>query len=216
MTRIRKLRKILVLTAVYLTVQSGPTFATAAQAPQQPAHTRSPAKRPPIVSRKLWNAKHPTGKAAKHTPRFITIHHTGMPQKPELTLEQKMRGLQNFSQNEGKLASGKSKLAWFDVPYHYYIASDGRVAEGRKIKYVGDTNTEYDPAGHALVVLEGSFGKEQPTAKQVESMKKIVAWLARKYNVPAANIKGHGDYAKTGCPGENLKILLPELRVIVH
>lgn len=46
-------------------------------------------------------------------------------------------------------------------------------------------------------------------------MKKVVAWLARKYEVPADAIKGHGDYAKTGCPGENLKILLPELRKIM-
>lgn len=170
--------------------------------------------RPDIMSRKQWNAKDPVGKARKHKIRFITIHHTGMPQKPELSIEQKMRGLQNFSQNEGKLASGGSKPAWFDVPYHYYIASDGRIAEGRAIKYVGDTNTEYDPTGHALVVLEGTFGKEQPTAVQVKSMKQIVGWLARKYKVSAAAIKGHGDYAATGCPGENLKKLLPELRQV--
>src|SRR5215203_209147 len=62
-------------------------------------------RRPEIVRRKNWNASAPVGKATKHTPRFITIHHTGMPQKPELSLEQKMRGLQKFSQNEGKLAS---------------------------------------------------------------------------------------------------------------
>lgn len=132
-TGIRKLRKILVLAAVYLTVQAGSILEAAAQTPQPASNTQSSAKRPPIVSRKQWNAKDPVGKAAKHKPRFITIHHTGMPQKPELSLEQKMRGLQNFSQNEGKLASGKSKPAWFDVPYHYYIASDGRIAEGRKI-----------------------------------------------------------------------------------
>ena len=40
----------------------------------------------------------------------------------------------------------------------------------------------------------------------------MVAWLARKFKVPAENIKGHSDYAKTACPGENLKKLLPILR----
>ena len=92
---------------------------------------------------------------------------------------------------------------------------DGKIAEGREIEYAGDTNTEYDPTGHALVVVEGSFNREQPTAKQVESLKKIVAWLARKYKVPAENIMGHDDYAKTGCPGENLKKLFPDVRKIV-
>lgn len=172
--------------------------------------------RPSILSRKDWNVNKPAGKAAKHKPRFLTIHHTGTPQKSDLSIVQKMRGLQNFSQNEGKLASGKSKPAWFDVPYHYYIAANGTIAEGRQIKYVGDTNTEYDPTGHALVVLEGTFNTEQPTAKQLESLQKMIAWLARRYKIPAAAIKGHNDYAKTACPGENLKKLFPELRQVVR
>ena len=168
--------------------------------------------KPEIVSRKQWEAKSPVGKGKKHKIKYITIHHTGVKQRPDLTLEQKLRNLQAFSQRDDKLSSGKFKPAWFDVPYHYYIGVDGRIAEGRQIEYAGDTNTEYDPAGHALVVLEGSFGTEEPNAAQVDSMKKIVAWLVKKYKVPATEIKGHDDYAETGCPGENLKVLFPELR----
>jgi hypothetical protein len=170
------------------------------------------AKRPEIIKRSEWGAKKPVGEGKKHEIRFITIHHTATVQKPDVEIATKMRNLQAFSQRDDKLSTGKFKPAWFDIPYHYYIAVDGEIAEGREIEYAGDTNTEYDPTGHALVVVEGSFNKEQPTAEQVESLKKIVAWLARKYKVPAENIKGHDDYAKTGCPGENLKKLFPELR----
>ena len=92
-----------------------------------------------------------------------------------MTLEKKMQNLQAFSQRDDKLASGKFKPAWFDVPYHYYIAVDGRIAEGRELKYVGDTNTEYDPTGHALVVVEGSFNTEEPTKAQIDSLKKMTA-----------------------------------------
>lgn len=173
-------------------------------------------KRPEIQSRKAWNAKDAVGEGKKHKILFITIHHTATVQKPDVPLATKMRNLQAFSQRKDKLDTGKIKPAWIDIPYHYYIASDGQIAEGREIKYAGDTNTEYDPTGHALVVLEGSFNTEQPTAAQVDSMKRTVAWLAREHKVPAANIKGHGDYAKTACPGENLKILLPELRKVVR
>ena len=174
---------------------------------------RSQSKRetPVILSRKDWGAKDPVGEAKTHKVEFITIHHTATPQKPGTLIGTKMRNLQAFSQREEKLASGKMKPVWFDIPYHYYIAVDGQIAEGREIEYVGDTNTEYDPTGHALVVLEGTFNTEQPTPAQLESAKKIVAWLARKHKVPAANIKGHSDYAQTACPGENLKKLLPEM-----
>ena len=168
--------------------------------------------RPKIVSRKKWKAKEPIGKAQKHTIGYITIHHTATLQNEKLTIEKKMQNLQNFSQSESLLASGKAKPAWFDVPYHYYIAVDGKIAEGREIEFVGDTNTEYDPTGHALIVLEGNFQTEQPSAKQQKSLQKLVAWLAVKRKVSASEIKAHNDYAATACPGENLKKLLPTLR----
>ena len=169
-------------------------------------------KRPEIIKRSEWGAKKPVSEGRKHKIEFITIHHTATIQKPDVAIATKMRNLQAFSQRDDKLDTGKFKPAWFDIPYHYYIAVDGKIAEGREIEFAGDTNTEYDPTGHALVVVEGSFNKEEPTAKQIESLKTIVAWLARKYKVPAESIKGHDDYAKTGCPGENLKKLFPEVR----
>lgn len=174
--------------------------------------SQSKQESPTILSRKDWGAKNPVGEAKTHKIEFITIHHTATPQKPETLIGTKMRNLQAFSQREEKLASGKLKPVWFDIPYHYYLAVDGQIAEGRELKYVGDTNTEYDPTGHALIVLEGSFSTEQPSAGQIDSLKKMVAWLSRKYKVPPAKIKGHSDYATTACPGENLKKLLPELR----
>jgi len=178
----------------------------------QPKSVRSTVDRPTIISRSDWGAKNPVGEGKKHKIGLITIHHTATVQKPETPIGTKMRNLQAFSQREDKLASGKLKPAWFDIPYHYYVAADGQIAEGREIKYVGDTNTEYDPTGHALVVLEGSFNIEQPTSAQIDSLKRIVAWLAKKYKVTSANIRGHDDHAKTACPGENLKKLLPGLR----
>ncbi|HWT00164.1 MAG TPA: peptidoglycan recognition family protein [Pyrinomonadaceae bacterium] len=147
-----------------------------------------------------------------HALRRITIHHTASPQKAGVTVEKKMRSLQSFSQSKSRLASGANKPAWPDVPYHYYIAADGRIAEGRDLKYVGDTNTDYDPAGHALVVLEGNFEKEQPSPAQVESLRALAAWLSAEYGLPASEIKGHSDYASTACPGKNLKKALPTLR----
>jgi hypothetical protein len=168
--------------------------------------------RPQILSRQEWNAKDAVGKMQLHTLQHITIHHTASPQKPGIVLEKKMQNLQRFSQSEGRLASGKTKPAWPDVPYHFYVAANGQIAEGREIEYVGDTNTDYDPRGHALIVLEGNFENEQPSTKQLESLRELVAWLSTKYEIPVAEIKGHNDYASTACPGVNLKKALPALR----
>jgi N-acetyl-anhydromuramyl-L-alanine amidase AmpD len=155
------------------------------------------------------------GEGKKHKIEFITIHHTAVKQRTDLSLETKLKNLQAFSQRDDKLASGKAKPVWFDIPYHYYISVDGRIGEGRPIEFAGDTNTEYDPAGHALIVLEGSFGSEEPTASQIDSLKKMVAWLSKTYKIKGEKIGGHRDYAETGCPGANLEKLLPELRKLV-
>jgi hypothetical protein len=175
----------------------------------------SAASHPVIVSRQEWKAKEPLGAVKEHTIRYITIHHTASPQKDGAPVEQKMQSLQYFAQSENRLASGKMKPAWSDVPYHYYIAVDGKIAEGRDIKFVGDTNTDYDPTGHALVVLEGNFETEQPSSEQQKSLQVLVAWLSTRYKVAASEIKAHNDYASyasTACPGEKLKRLLPALR----
>jgi len=168
--------------------------------------------RPKILSRQEWKAKDAVGEMQRHTRQRITIHHTASPQKQGIAIEKKMQNLQTFSQSESRLASGKNKPAWPDVPYHYYIAVDGQIAEGRDIRYAGDTNTDYDPKGHALIVLEGNFENEQPTTKQLESLRELSAWLSATYEIPISEIKGHNDYAATACPGINLKKLLPDLK----
>jgi N-acetylmuramoyl-L-alanine amidase len=176
---------------------------------EKPLAATSP--RPKILSRQEWKAKDAIGKMQTHTLQRITIHHTATPQKEGIIIEKKMQNLQNFSQSEGRLASGGKKPAWPDVPYHYYIAANGQIAEGREIKFVGDTNTDYDPSGHALIVLEGNFEQEQPSSKQLESLRELVAWLSADYKIPTSGIKAHNDYASTACPGVNLKKALPNL-----
>ncbi|MEK7725079.1 MAG: peptidoglycan recognition family protein [Acidobacteriota bacterium] len=167
---------------------------------------------PTIIFRKDWKAKNPVGIGKEHSISYITIHHTATLQKKDVSIEKKMQNLQNFSQSESRLASGKLKPVWFDIPYHYYIAVDGKIAEGREINFAGDTNTEYDPTGHALIVLEGNFETEKVSDEQQKSLEGMVIWLADKYKVSADKIKGHDDFAKTACPGKNLKVMLPILR----
>jgi hypothetical protein len=167
---------------------------------------------PDIVPREKWGARPADTTLMKpQVPREIVVHHTSIKRQPKLTLAQKLRGLQGFSQSPGSV-NGRPKVAWGDVPYHFYIDLTGRIGEGRDVNYAGDTNTKYSTANRIQIVLEGHFDKEEPTSAQLKSLDALVLWLAAKYRVPAAGISGHNDHVATDCPGRHLKAYLPQLQ----
>ncbi|NUN68558.1 MAG: N-acetylmuramoyl-L-alanine amidase [Bacteroidetes bacterium] len=134
--------------------------------------------------------------AKKHTITYITLHHAGIPFPKEKDIIQYMRNLQKWSRAEKK---------WVDVPYHYVIDLEGRIYEGRNIAYAGDTNTEYDPTGHALIEVVGNFEEVEPNGAQLQAVIRTMAMLAAKHNVPVDSIRAHRDYStRTVCPGKNL------------
>jgi len=165
-----------------------------------------------FVPRSEWKANPPVLPMTRHVPNRLTIHHTGTTQNPRRTLEQKLQGLQAFSQRDDSLASGKKKPAWADVPYHYYLAVDGSVGEGREWHSVGDTNTEYNPAGHLLVVVEGNFERDTLTSAQRRTLDLLVPALARHFRIESSRLATHRDFAETLCPGRSLYTEIPRLR----
>ena len=169
----------------------------------------------PFVTRAQWEAKPPVAAMKPHVPRRITIHHTATRQAPARSGAEKLRGLQAFSQREDSLGDGRRKPAWPDVPYHFYVAVDGTVLEGRDVRFAGDSNTPYDPTGHLLVVVEGNFEEEEVSPAQRETLDRLVPALARRWKIPADQIAGHRDFAETLCPGEKLYTDLPRLRALV-
>jgi len=86
--------------------------------------------------------------AKKHSINYITLHHQGETYPEGRDPVEYLRALQSWSRKDKK---------WIDIPYHYIIDLKGKVYEGRKIDYAGDTNTEYDPTGHALIEVVGNF-----------------------------------------------------------
>jgi len=134
--------------------------------------------------------------AHRHTITHITLHHQGEPYKPGTDPQQYLRNLQTWSRNTKH---------WLDIPYHYIIDLDGHIYEGRKIDYAGDTNTEYDPTGHALIEVVGNFEEVQPNQQQLDAVVRLMAMLAKKYGVTLDHIASHRDFSKqTVCPGANL------------
>ena len=151
----------------------------------------------PVVSVADWGgtAADPA-RARRHAITHITLHHQGEPFKAGTDPRQYLRNLQTWSRNS---------KGWLDIPYHYIIDLEGRSYAGRDIAYAGDTNTEYDPSGHALIEVVGNFEEVEPNQAQLDAVVDLMAMLAQRYQVPVENIASHRDHSdKTVCPGANL------------
>jgi hypothetical protein len=170
--------------------------ACATQEAKQPEVKPGVAK-PPIVSVKEWGSTpQPIPDARKHTPKYITIHHAGVLWEAKTTPDVFVKNMQ---------AWGQKDKGWPDLPYHFLIAPDGRIFEGRALAYEPDTNTKYELAGNIGVEMMGDFNKQRPSEQQLQSCVKLVAWLAQELNVAPENIRGHNDAApgQTSCPGKD-------------
>jgi hypothetical protein len=109
----------------------------------------------------------------------------------------KIVGLQSWGQRE---------KGWPDVPYHWLIAPDGRILQGRDMGYEPESNTRYDLSGHVGVHLWGDFERQRPTEAQLRSLVRLLAWLCDDLGVDPGTIQGHRDVApgQTTCPGRDL------------
>ena len=134
--------------------------------------------------------------ARRHKIDRITLHHQGLAFPRGKDPQKYLRDLQSWS---------RKTRGWIDVPYHYVIDLDGNTYEGRDINFAGDTNTNYDPAGHALIEVVGNFDDVEPNATQLDAVSNLMALLVTRYDIPVDKIRGHRDVATgTECPGKNL------------
>jgi hypothetical protein len=171
------------------------TACASAQATTQPS---AKVEKPPIVSAKQWGSTpQPIPDSRKQTPKYITIHHAGVFVKSTTDPAVFVKNMQAWGQREKK---------WPDLAYHFLIAPDGRIFEGRPLEYEPEMNTIYQTNSHICVELMGDFGRQRMTPKQLDSLVKICAWLCSAYEIKPILIAGHNDRAprQTACPGKDL------------
>jgi len=153
--------------------------------------------KPPTVSAADWGSQpDPMPEALRHTPSRITLHHAGEEWKAGSDPYVKLKNLQTW---------GKAEKGWPDVPYHFLIAPDGRIFEGRSLDFAPDTNTNYDVKGHIGINVWGNFEVQRITQAQLESVVRLSAWLSDKYDLDVSTIASHRDIApgQTVCPGKD-------------
>jgi len=149
-----------------------------------------------IVPRSGWNAAEPKP-FKQHVPKQITIHHEGT--RLELTADaaKKIKAIQTWGMGPDR--------NWVDIPYHFLIAPNGTIYEGRNVYTVGETATEYDPTGHLLITCLGNLEVQEMPEAQLNALINLIAHCSKTYQIPFETLASHRDYSKqTTCPGKNL------------
>ncbi len=149
-----------------------------------------------VITRKAWKWQKIKGKPPiPQEIKKITIHHGGKEFSPEKDPVEYLHNLQKWSRKEKK---------WVDIPYHFMIDLNGVIYEARPLAYPGDTNTAYDPTGHALICVMGNYEVQNLGPEQLQAVVDLTAYLAGKYDLTIRDIGGHKDYVETLCPGKDL------------
>ena len=149
-----------------------------------------------ILPRSAWNAQEPKP-YRQHTPVQITVHHEGTKLLPTDDAAGKIHNIQKWGMGPDR--------NWTDIPYHFLIAPNGTIYEGRDVNTVGETATEYDPAGHLLINCLGNLEQQELPDAQLKSLIDLLAYSCKKYNLPYSSIATHRDHSnQTICPGKNL------------
>ncbi len=150
-----------------------------------------------IMPRSSWQASE-AKPFKEQVPVRITVHHEGgkvLTDTADAT--KRLKNIQTWTM-------GKDRN-WTDIPYHFLIAPDGTVYEGRNVNTVGETNTEYDPSGHLLICFLGNYEEQQLNQNLLDVLTRLIAQFCTKYNISPETIATHRDHSKqTTCPGKNI------------
>jgi hypothetical protein len=159
-----------------------------------------------IVTREEWKSDPaPIPDDRKHTPQFITLHHAGVLWTNSQTPETFIRNMQAWGKRRPEIEQPPRNTFWPDLAYHYLIAPDGRIFEGRPVEYEPESNTPYELAGNIGVELMGDFNQQRPSLAQLESAVRLTAWLMDEHDIEADQVRTHRDAApgRTECPGRD-------------
>lgn len=149
-----------------------------------------------MISRTEWQANDPRPYRI-HVPVRITIHHEGTTLLLTDDAAKKIKRIQVWGMGTDR--------NWADIPYHFLLAPDGSIYEGRDVFTVGETATEYDPTGHLLISCLGNLEEQEVTEQQLASLIKLISYCSKKYKLPIETLASHKDYSsQTSCPGKNL------------
>lgn len=156
-----------------------------------------------IQPRSIWKALRPKpSQMTKHRGNWtrITVHHSAKntdeyPNTAAGSLDA-IRRIQK-AQMEGEEHMG-------DIAYHYLIAPDGTVYEGRSLDWQGAHALGSNNVDNIGVCVLGHFEEERPSRAALAALEKLLGELCAKNGIARSRVFGHQDLRSTICPGKNL------------
>lgn len=179
------------------TTNPGTTAPAAAPAePTDPTRATATAATVHLLCREAWQARPARSGTTRHQLDRLTLHHTAVVAEDDTQGPSHLRLYQDRHMDQ---------LGWADIAYHVAIDRAGYAYELRDWRRVGATGTDYDPAGHFLLVLDGNFQEQEPDPRQLDTAAHVLAWGADRFDVGLDTLVGHRELAVTACPGDALQ-----------
>lgn len=117
---------------------------------------------------------------------------------------------------------------WDDIGYNWLIDPTGTIYQGRGDNVLGAHFCGKN-GGTMGVCMLGNYQEDEPAQEALFQLEKLLAWkscdasidpLATAYHPSSGlnlyRISGHRDGCSTECPGDNMYVLLPQLRQAVR
>lgn len=165
-----------------------------------------------IFDRGVWGAR-PT--RANRDPMdgitCLTIHHSAMG----------VASAQDISSVKAHLRliqkSHQKHKHWADIGYHFLIDYNGRIWEGRPLKFQGAHVGGADNRHNVGICLMGDYDLQRPSLAEIEALRSLVDFLMDKYRISIGDVYTHQEVAErkghsTGCPGRNLQRTVDVMR----
>lgn len=187
--------------------------------PMPPATATCSTNVAPDLNAKAVNGVIPRARWARGTPdttdlnkmivpiKWITIHHDGL----------------DAPMTETSMDASAARIEWIrcghrgrgfsDIGYHYVIDRDGRVWEGRNLRWQGAHVSKHNEQNIGILVM-GNFDLQRPSARQLEGTRNHLKRLMAQYKLGREKVLTHREWAgaKTACPGKNLQSAIVDAR----
>ena len=163
-----------------------------------------------VIPRARWARGNPDGSDLNKmiVPiKWVTIHHDGL----------------DSPMTETSMDASAARIEWIrcghrgrgfsDIGYHYVIDRDGRVWEGRNLRWQGAHVSKHNEQNIGILVM-GNFDIQRPSQQQLDGMQRWVSTLLKRYRLEDGRVRTHGEWpgAKTACPGKHLQAAVANIR----
>ncbi len=129
----------------------------------------------------------------------ITVHHSGEYGDATADTRPMLRLIEKVHMRD---------RGWAAIGYHFIIARDGTVYEGRPLTYQGAHSGGDNNIGNIGVSLLGDFDRERVPGTQAKALALVLDRLSSEYAIKRSRVYGHQHFKVTDCPGRYLSAWL--------